>query len=103
MISACWLAVWIACFGLGMAVVYRTGLRIERWSGALGLTYFVLMGCSVPILAWLAADQIATVELASCEELDPTADRLKGMSPSEFRTRCIATHDNSDWLARRKT
>ncbi|GLR86799.1 hypothetical protein GCM10007857_35100 [Bradyrhizobium iriomotense] len=102
MISACWLAVWIACFGFGMAVVYRTGLRIERWSRTLGLVYLVLIGPSVPILAWLAADRIVTVEQASCEELDPAADRLSGMSPSEFRVRCIATQDNSDWLARRK-
>jgi hypothetical protein len=103
MISACWLAVWIACFGLGMAVVFRTGLGIERWSPALGLAYLVIIGPSVPIVAWLAADQIVTVEQASCAELDPAADRLNGMSPSEFRVRCIATQDNSGWLARRRT
>ena len=102
MISACWLAVWIACFGLGMAVVYRTGTRLEVWSHALGLTFLVLIGSSVPILAWLAADHFVTVEQASCEELDPAAERLRGMSPSEFRVRCIATQDTSDWLARRK-
>ena len=96
------LAVWIACFGSGMAAVYWTGLRIERWSRALGLAYLVFIGSSVPILAWLAADQIVTVELASCEERDPAADRLNGMSPSEFRVRCIATQDNWGWRARRK-
>lgn len=102
MISACWFAVWIACFGFGIAVVYRTGLRIERWSRTLGLAFLVLIGPSVPILAWLVAGQIVTVEQASCEELDPAADRLNGMSSSEFRVRCIATQDNSEWLARRK-
>src|SRR5262245_45658224 len=103
MTFAFWLAVWTACFGFGMAVVYRTGLHIERWSRALGLAYLVLIGPSVPILAWLAADQIVPSEQASCEELDPAADRLSGMSPSEFRVRCIATQDNSEWLALRKT
>jgi len=90
------------CFSFGMAVVYRTGRRIERWSRTLGLAYLVLIGSSVPILAWLTADQVVTVEQASCEELDPAVDRLNGMSPSEFRVRCIATQDNSDWPARRK-
>jgi hypothetical protein len=30
MTSACWFAMWIACFGLGLLAVYRTGIRIER-------------------------------------------------------------------------
>ena len=89
MISACWLAIWIACSGFGMAVVYRTGLRIERWSRALGLAYLVLAGPSVPILAWLAADQIVAVEQASCEELDP------GCSLRAERREIILAHDKS--------
>ena len=103
MTFACWLAVWTACFGIGMTLVYRIGRHIERRSRALGLIYLVLIGSSVPILAWLAAAQIMPGAQASCEELDPAPNRLSGMSPSEFRVRCIATQDNSDWRARRKT
>ncbi|MET4279985.1 MULTISPECIES: hypothetical protein [unclassified Bradyrhizobium] len=101
MISACWFAIWIACFGFGVAVVDRTWLRIEGYSQALGLAYVVLVGPSVPIVAWLVADQLVVMEQAGCEELNPAADRLNGLSPFEFRVRCFATQDNSSWLARK--
>ncbi|MDE5464747.1 MULTISPECIES: hypothetical protein [unclassified Bradyrhizobium] len=101
MTSACWLAIWIVCFGLGVVVVDRTWVRIERYSQGLGLAYVVLVGPSVPILAWLAADQLVVMEQAGCEELNPAVELLNGMSPFEFRVRCFATQDNSYWLARK--
>jgi hypothetical protein len=100
--SSAWIALWIAFSLFGLAAVYATGLRIERWSPALGLLYLVLLGPAVPIVGWVTADHVMRVEHASCDEPDPGADRLNGMSPSEFRSRCIATQDNSEWLARRR-
>jgi hypothetical protein len=71
------------------------GLYIERQWPTLGLLYFVLSGPSVLVASWMVADQITGLERASCEEMDPDADRLNGMSPPEFRQRCIATLNES--------
>jgi len=96
------LAVWMALSGIGIAIVYRIGLRIERWSPALSLTSLVLLAPAVLVASWMAANQVVRVDQATCEEKDPSADRLSGMSPIEFRSRCIATQDISEWLALRK-
>jgi hypothetical protein len=91
--------VWMALSAVGIAVVYRTGLRIERWSPTVGIVYLVLLAPAAMIGSWVAAHQIVGADQATCEEMDPSADRLSGMSPSEFRSRCIATQDNSRWIA----
>jgi hypothetical protein len=93
-----WFASSVAAFG----VVYYVGLRLERWSPTLSLLYFLMLAPGVPIAGWLAAGRIVASGQAGCEEMDPTADGLEGMTPSEFRARCIATQDESEWLARRK-
>jgi hypothetical protein len=93
---------WIAFSAIGIAIVYRIGLRIERWSPAIGIVYLVLFAQAAMIGSWMAAHQIVGADQATCEEMDPSADRLSGMSPSEFRSRCIATKDNAGWIAFRK-
>jgi hypothetical protein len=85
---------------VGLILVYRMGLYIERRWPTLGLFYLVLSGPVVLVASWMVTDQITGPERASCEEMDPGADRLSGMSPSEFRQRCIATLNESaslDW------
>jgi hypothetical protein len=97
------LAVWMALSAVGIAVIYRIALRIERWSPAISFTSLVLLGPVVLIASWMAAHQIVRVDQAACEQMDPSVDRLRGMSPlPEFRAKCIATKDNSEWLALRK-
>jgi hypothetical protein len=102
MAFATWLLVWASLFVVGITLVDYTGRRIERWSPALSLVYLVLLSPVVLIGSWVVAHQIVSVRQASCEELDPTAVQLNGMSSSEFRARCIATQDNSEWLGLRK-
>ncbi|MBR0696552.1 hypothetical protein [Bradyrhizobium lablabi] len=102
MIFVAWLVVWIALFAIGIALVYLTGVRIERSSPSAAVVYLVVLGCAVPVASWSAAQYVVQIEQASCEELDPSPERLNGASLSEFRTRCIATQDNSEWLGRRK-
>jgi hypothetical protein len=102
MTFASWLAVWITFSAFGIALVYHTALWIERWSSALSLAYLVMLAPTALIVSWVITDHIVGLEHASCEELDPSSDRLHGASPSEFRARCIATQDNSEWLVRRK-
>lgn len=97
-----WLVVWIVLFATGIALVYWTGVRIERCLPSAAVVYFVVLGATIPVASWVAARYIVQVEQASCEELDPSSDRLNGATPSEFRTRCIATQDNSKWLSRRQ-
>jgi hypothetical protein len=97
-----WFILWIIFASVGLILVYRVGLYIElRWP-TLGLFYFVLSGPCVLIASWMVTDQIIGLEQASCEEMNPGADRLHGMSPSEFRQRCIATLNESAWLDWRK-
>jgi len=102
MTTAGFLAVWIGLFAVGIALVYATGRRFERRWPVLSLVYLILLASAVLIASWMAAERIAGIEYASCEEMDPSAERLNGFSPSEFRARCIATQDNSEWLARRR-
>jgi hypothetical protein len=102
MAFATWLLVWASLFVIGITLVDYTGRRIERWSPALSLICVVLLSPVVVIGSWVFAHQIVSVRQASCDEMDPTAEQLNGMSPSEFRTRCIATQDNSEWLGLRK-
>ncbi len=95
-----WLILWIIFASVGLILVYRMGLHIERRWPTLGLLYFVLSGPGVLVASWMVTDQITGREQNSCEEMDPSADRLNGMSPSEFRQRCIATLNESaslDW------
>ncbi|WJR81158.1 hypothetical protein [Bradyrhizobium sp. NP1] len=96
------LAVWIALSAGGIAVVYRVGLYIARWSPAVSIACLVVLSPPVLVGAWMVAHQIVRVEQASCEERDPSVERLSGMSPAEFHARCIATRDNSEWLALRR-
>lgn len=96
-------AVWIVLSAFGVALVYFSGLWIERWSSALGLTYFVMLAPAALIAGWVAADQVLRVDHANCKELDPSPRRLQGASPLEFRARCIATQDNSEWLVLRQS
>ena len=93
---------WIAFSAIGIAIVYRIGLRIERWSPAIGIVYLVLFAPAAMVGSWMAAHRIVGADQATCEEMDPSADRLSGMSPSEFRSRCLATKDNAGWIAFRK-
>jgi hypothetical protein len=102
MIPALWLLIWIALSAAGIALVYRAGLYVERRSPTLGLVFLVTLAPAGPVAGWIGANQLVGVEQAGCEELDPAPDRLHGLSPSEFRSRCVATQDNSEWLARRK-
>ncbi|MBR0873472.1 hypothetical protein JQ633_24155 [Bradyrhizobium tropiciagri] len=97
-----WMIVWLALFVAGLVLVYWTGVRIERSSPSLAVVYLVTFGAAVPIASWVATQHIVRIEQAGCDELDPSLDRLNGASPAEFRTRCIATQDNSEWLGRRR-
>jgi hypothetical protein len=92
------LAVWTALGAAGIAAVYSIGLRLERRSPALSLAVLVLLAPAVLIASWMAAHKIVRVDQATCEEKDPAAGRLSGMSPTEFRVRCMATKDVSEWL-----
>jgi hypothetical protein len=102
MIFVAWLVVWAALFAVGIALVYSTGVRTERSSSSVAVVYFVVFDSAVPVTSWLVAQLVVPIEPASCEELDPSPERLNGASPSEFRTRCITAQDNPEWLARRK-
>jgi hypothetical protein len=95
------LAVWTALCAIGIAVVYRIGVCVERRSPPLSLALLVLLSPAVLIASGIAAHQIVRVEQATCEEKDPRADRLSGMSPMEFRARCMATKDVSEWMRHR--
>jgi hypothetical protein len=96
--SASLLAVWVTLFAFGIAVVYHLGLRIERWSRDLGFACLVLLAPTVLIGTCIAAHRIVRVDQADCEEKAPSAARLSGMSPMEFRARCMATKDPGEWL-----
>ena len=97
-----WMIVWLALFSAGIALVYWTGARIEQSYPSLAVVYLVSFGAAVPIASWVATQHIVRIEQAGCDELDPSLDRLNGASLAEFRTRCIATQDNSEWLGRRR-
>lgn len=94
---------WIVLSSIGLTVVYRTGLRIERCCPTISLLYFVLLGQGVLIASCITAFQAVGVEQASCNENSPNTDRLNGMSPSEFRARCEATRNNFEALDWRKS
>ena len=97
------LAIWMALSAVGIAFIYRIALRMEQWSPTMSFASLVLLGPAVLIGSWIAAHQIVRVDQAACEVMDSSADRLRGLSPlPEFRARCIATKDNSEWLALRK-
>jgi len=97
------LAVWLILSGVGIALVYYVSTCIERWSHALGFVCLVSLGPAALIGGGIAAHHIVRLDVASCEERDPDLDRLSGMSPSEFRARCMATRDSGDWLTLRKS
>ena len=97
-----WFVLWLILSSAGIFFVYRIGLRIERRHPNVSLAFFVLFGPAMLVASWLAASQLAGLDQATCDEMDPSTERLHGVSPSEFRSRCIATQDNSEWLARRK-
>ena len=97
------LAIWMALSAVGIAFIYRIALRMEQWSPTMSFASLVLLGPAVLIGSWIAAHQIVRVDQAACEVMHSSADRLRGMSPlPEFRARCMATKDNSEWLALRK-
>src|SRR5262245_9367907 len=97
-----WFVLWLILSSAGIFFVYRVGLRVERRSPNIGLGFLVLFGPAMLVAGGLAASQIAVVDHATCDEMDPSTERLHGVSPSEFRSRCIATQDNSEWLAIRR-
>ena len=59
---------WIAFSAIGIAIVYRIGLRIERWSPAIGIVYLVLFAPAAMIGSWMAAHQIVGADQATCED-----------------------------------
>lgn len=97
-----WPILWFVFSAVGIFLVYWMGMCIERRSPAMALAFLVMFGPGILVASGFAASQIAVGDNATCEELDPSADRLKGITPSEFRLRCIATQDNSQWLAWRR-
>jgi hypothetical protein len=103
MTSVSLLTVWLVLSAAGIALVYRIGIYLERWSHATSVVCLVLLAPAALIGGCVAAHQVVRLDLATCEEMDPSVDRLSGMSPSEFRARCIATKNNSDWLALRNS
>src|SRR5215475_9720029 len=94
-----WPVLWLTLSSVGIFCVYRIGRRIERRAPTVGLAFFVVFGPAILVASGLAASRMAVDARATCEEMDPSTERLKGISPSEFRVRCIATQDNSAWLA----
>jgi hypothetical protein len=67
------LAIWMALFAIGIAVVYRIALRIERWSPAMSLASLVLLGPVVLIASWMATHQITRVDQAKGPKSGPVA------------------------------
>jgi hypothetical protein len=66
-----WLILWIIFASVGLILVYRMGLYIERQWPTLGLFYFVLSGPGILVASWMVADQITGREQAGCEEMAP--------------------------------
>ena len=67
------------------------------------LFYFVLLSISVLVASYVTAVRLVGVEQAACEELGPSAGKLVGSTPSEFRERCIATQNYFETINWRKS
>jgi hypothetical protein len=93
MVVVSWFISWIILVCIGIIAVYSTGQAIERWWPTMALFYFVLLSTGVLVGSYVTAVRLVGVEQAACEELEPSADRLLGSTPSEFRQRCIATQN----------
>ena len=68
----------------------------------MSLFYFVLVSTGVLVASYVTAVRFVGVEQAGCEELDPSADKLLGSTPSEFHQRCIATQNDFESINLRK-
>jgi hypothetical protein len=102
MIFVSWIVCWIVLSCIGIIGVYRAGRSIERWLPNMSLFYFVLVSTGVLVASYVTAVRLVGVEQAGCEELDPSADKLLGSTPSEFRQRCIATQNDYESINLRK-
>ena len=98
-----WFVCWVILACIGIIAVYRTGRSIERWWPTMSLFYFVLLSTGVLVASYVTAFRLVGVEQAGCEELDPSADKLLGSTPSEFRQRCIATQNDFESINWRKS
>lgn len=98
-----WFVGWIILAWVGITAVYRTGRSIERRWPVASLFYFVLLSTGVLVASYVTAVRLVGVEQAGCEELDPSADKLLGSTPSEFRQRCIVTQNDFESINWRKS
>lgn len=97
-----WVVLWIAFSSLGILLVYRIGRRMEDRRPTIGLLFLALLGPTVLVVSGVVARHVAGAEQADCKEAEPSADRLNGSSFAEFRIRCLATLNSSEWLDWRK-